>query len=221
MAGERVLVVEDEPRIAEVLAKYLEAEGYVVEKAKDGAEALSLLRRFDPDIILLDLMIPEIDGLEVARRIRATSSVPIIMVTAKSAELDRILGLELGADDYVTKPFSPREVVARVKAVLRRAKGAARGEVRLRSGEIVLDPGAVKVYCRGEEVPLTPSEFKLLAALMRAEGRALTRRELISALGETYVDERTVDAHIKNLRKKLGPCAAQVETVRGVGYRVA
>jgi len=221
MAGERILIVEDEPRIAEVLARYLEAEGYQTERAKDGREALVLFRRFEPDLVLLDLMIPELDGLEVTRRLRASSSVPIIMVTAKSAELDRVLGLELGADDYVTKPFSPREVVARVKAVLRRARGNAPSLRRYRAGELQVDADAVRAYCGDRELALTPSEFRLLEALLAASGRALTRRELLDALGETYVDERTVDAHIKNLRKKLGPCAQRVETVRGVGYRVA
>jgi len=170
--------------------------------------------------VLLDLMIPELDGLEITRRLRASSSVPIIMVTAKSAELDRILGLELGADDYVTKPFSPREVVARVKAVLRRARGDVARSERYRAGGLVVDVGAVRAFCNDQEVSLTPSEFRLLRALVAAAGRALTRRELLDALGESYVDERTVDAHIKNLRKKLGACAEQVETVRGVGYRV-
>jgi len=221
MAAGRVLIVEDEPRIAEVLAKYLEAEGFETQRARDGREALLLFRRFAPDLVLLDLMIPELDGLELTRRLRAESAVPIIMVTAKSAELDRVLGLELGADDYITKPFSPREVVARVKAVLRRARPEAKRVLRYRAGELLLDAGAVRVFCGDREVFLTPSEFRLLKALLAARGRALNRRELKDALGEVYVDERTVDAHIKNLRKKLGPCAAYVETVRGVGYRVA
>ena len=221
MAGERVLIVEDEPRIAEVLARYLEAEGFVVERAKDGKEALALFRSFEPDLILLDLMLPELDGIEFTRRVRAVSGVPIIMVTAKSAELDRILGLELGADDYVTKPFSPREVVARVRAVLRRSRPEARRIERYRAGELFLDAGAVRVRCGEREVALTPREFELLKALLAAGGRALSRRELLDAMGEVYVDERTVDVHVKNLRKKLGPCAGRVETVRGVGYRVA
>jgi len=221
MAGERILIVEDEPRIAEVLARYLTAEGFVTERARDGKEALALFRSFEPDLVLLDLMLPELDGLEFTRRVRASSAVPIIMVTAKSAELDRILGLELGADDYVTKPFSPREVVARVKAVLRRSRPEAKRHERYRAGALELDAGAVRVTCGEREVPLTPSEFKILRALLAAEGRALSRRELLGALGEAYVDERTVDAHVKNLRKKLGPCAQKVETVRGVGYRVA
>ena len=221
MAGERVLIVEDEPRIAEVLARYLEAEGFIVERAKDGKEALALFRSFEPDLILLDLMLPELDGIEFTRRVRAVSGVPIIMVTAKSAELDRILGLELGADDYVTKPFSPREVVARVRAVLRRSRPEARRIERYRAGELFLDAGAVRVRCGEREVALTPREFELLKALLAAGGRALSRRELLDAMGEVYVDERTVDVHVKNLRKKLGPCAGRVETVRGVGYRVA
>ncbi len=221
MAGERILIVEDEPRIAEVLARYLEAEGFQTERAKDGREALVLFRRFAPDLILLDLMIPELDGLELTRQLRAKSAVPIIMVTAKSGELDRVLGLELGADDYVTKPFSPREVVARVKAVLRRARGPGPRGGRYTAGPLTLDADAVRVFCGEQELALTPSEFRLLHALMAAAGKALSRRELLDALGEAYVDERTVDAHVKNLRKKLGSCAERVETVRGVGYRVA
>ncbi len=221
MAGERILIVEDESRIADVLRRYLEAEGYVTEVARGGEDALALFRRFSPDLILLDLMLPGVDGLELTRRLRAVSPVPIIMVTAKSAELDRVLGLELGADDYVTKPFSPREVVARVRAVLRRSRPEAKREERYRMGELCLDGAAVRVRCGEREVVLTPSEFRILRALLAAGGRALTRRELLSELGEAYVDERTVDAHVKNLRKKLGPCATQVETVRGVGYRIA
>ena len=221
MAGERILIVEDETRIADVLARYLEAEGFVTERAGDGEGALALFRRFEPDLVLLDLMLPGIDGLEFTRRIRAISPVPIIMVTAKSAEIDRVLGLELGADDYVTKPFSPREVVARVRAVLRRTRPEAKQAARYRAGPLLLDAGAVRVRCQENEISLTPSEFRILEALLAAGGRALSRRELLSALGEAYVDERTVDAHIKNLRRKLGPCAGRVETVRGVGYRVA
>ena len=221
MAGERILIVEDEPRIAEVLARYLEAEGFRTERARDGEEALARFRLFEPDLVLLDLMIPGPDGLELTRRWRSQHAVPIIMITARTGELDRVLGLELGADDYITKPFSPREVVARVRAVLRRAKGLSPAAVRYRAGELELDAASHRVACGGREVSLTPREFELLKALFAADGRVMTRRELLSALGESYLDERTVDAHVKNLRRKLGDCAALVETVRGVGYRLA
>jgi len=165
-------------------------------------------------------MLPEIGGLEVARTIRAKSDVPILMVTAKADEVDRLLGLELGADDYITKPFSPREVVARVRAVLRRAGGGARPAQRYRVGAIEVDLDAFEARCGGAPVSLSPTQLRLLAALAQAEGRALSRHELLDQLGEAYVDERTVDAHVKNLRRRLGPCGAQIETVRGVGYRL-
>ncbi|WP_293173790.1 response regulator transcription factor [Oceanithermus sp.] len=220
MAEKRILVVEDEARIADILERYLRAEGFATERATNGRQALELWRAFQPDLILLDLMLPEISGLDVARTIRAKSDVPILMVTAKADEVDRLLGLELGADDYITKPFSPREVVARVRAVLRRAGGGARPAQRYRVGAIEVDLDAFEARCGGAPVSLSPTQLRLLAALAQAEGRALSRHELLDQLGEAYVDERTVDAHVKNLRRRLGPCGAQIETVRGVGYRL-
>ncbi|WP_457627258.1 response regulator transcription factor [Oceanithermus sp.] len=220
MAEKRILVVEDEARIADILERYLRAEGFVTERASNGRQALELWRAFQPDLILLDLMLPEIGGLEVARTIRAKSDVPILMVTAKADEVDRLVGLELGADDYITKPFSPREVVARVRAVLRRTGGGVRPAQRYRVGAIEVDTGAFEARCGGAPVSLSPTQLRLLAALAAAEGRALSRHELLDQLGEAYVDERTVDAHVKNLRRRLGPCGAQIETVRGVGYRL-
>ena len=220
MADKRILVVEDEPRIAEVLERYLRAEGFATERAVNGRRALELWRAFRPDLILLDLMLPEIDGLTVARTIRAQSDVPILMVTAKAEEVDRLVGLELGADDYITKPFSPREVVARVRAVLRRAGGAARPSRVYRAGAIEVDLDAFEARCGGARVPLSPTQLRLLAALVRAGGRALSRHELLDELGESFVDARTVDAHIKNLRRRLGRCSEAIETVRGVGYRL-
>lgn len=219
MAEKRILVVEDEARIADVLERYLRAEGFVTERAATGKRALELWRAFRPDLILLDLMLPEIGGLEVARTIRARSDVPILMVTAKAEEVDRLVGLELGADDYITKPFSPREVVARVRAVLRRAGGSRTNRV-YRTGAIEVDLDAFEARCGGQPVALSPTQLRLLAALAQAEGRALSRHELLDQLGEAYVDVRTVDAHVKNLRRRLGPCGAQIETVRGVGYRL-
>jgi len=219
MLHKRILVVEDESRIAEVLERYLRAEGFVTERASNGRQALELWRAFDPDLILLDLMLPEIDGLEVARSIRAKSNVPILMVTAKADEVDRLVGLELGADDYITKPFSPREVVARVRAVLRRTTGA-RASQRWRVGPLEVDIDAFEATCGGTAVALSPTQLRLLAALAASAGRALSRQELLNEVGDAYVDVRTVDAHIKNLRRRLGPCGELIETVRGVGYRL-
>jgi len=220
VAQKRILVVEDEARIADVLERYLRAEGYATERANNGKQALELWRAFQPDLILLDLMLPEISGLDVARTIRAKSDVPIMMVTAKADEVDRLVGLELGADDYITKPFSPREVVARVRAVLRRTSGSNKPTQRWRIGPLEVNLDSFEASCGGAPVSLSPTQLRLLAALAAAEGRALSRHELLNELGDAYVDERTVDAHVKNLRRRLGPCGEMVETVRGVGYRL-
>jgi len=220
VAGERILIVEDESRIATVLERYLRAEGYAVERAADGRRALELWRAADPDLILLDLMVPEPDGLEVARRVRRTSDVPIIMVTAKVEEIDRLIGLEIGADDYVTKPFSPREVVARVKAVLRRAGGQVREATHHAVGALTVDLGAFEARCHDRPLALSPTQLRLLATLAAQPGRAFRRQELMEAQPTGFADERTVDAHVKNLRQRLGACSEQLETVRGVGYRL-
>jgi DNA-binding response OmpR family regulator len=220
MAGERILVVEDEPRIAEVLERYLRAEGFTVERAADGRRALELWRAADPDLILLDLMIPAPDGLEVARRVRAESDVPIVMVTAMAEEADRLAGLGLGADDYVVKPFSPREVVARVRAVLRRAAGQVRQATHLAVGDLSIDLDAHQARCGDAAVSLSPAQFRLLAALASRPGAVLSRHELLDGHGDGFTDERTVDAHVKNLRRRLGPCGDRLETVRGIGYRL-
>jgi len=220
MAGERILIVEDEPRIATVLERYLRAEGYSVERAGDGRRALELWRAANPDLVLLDLMLPELDGAAVARRIREGSDVPIIMLTAKVDEDDRLAGLALGADDYVTKPFSPREVVARVRAVLRRAGGHVRAARHHVVGRLRIDLDAVEVYCDGARLEVSPTQLRMLAAMARQPGRALRRVELLDGHSDAFADERTVDAHVKNLRRRLGPCAEQLETVRGVGYRL-
>lgn len=217
-----ILIVEDEPRIAQVLDEYLRREGYGTEIAKDGARALELWRAARPDLILLDLMLPEVDGLEVARTVRAHSSVPIIMLTARDEEVDKLVGLGVGADDYVVKPYSPREVVARVRAVLRRSSGRLEPRTVYRSGEIEVDPGRFQATCSGEPVELTVSELRLLAMLARDPGMVRSRAELLHDMADHdhWADERTVDAHVKNLRRKLGPCAGALETVRGVGYRL-
>lgn len=215
-----ILIVEDEARLAEILGEYLVREGFRTERAKDGKRALELWRAARPDLILLDLMLPILDGLEVARRVRAESDVPIIMLTARDEEVDKLIGLGLGADDYVVKPYSPREVVARVKAVLRRTGGPV-PTGPLTVGEIEVDPSTYIARCEDEEVPLTPSELRILAHLAREPDVVKSRSELLSASGdESFADLRTVDAHIKNLRRKLGVCGERLETVRGVGYRI-
>ncbi|WP_026234817.1 response regulator transcription factor [Calidithermus timidus] len=221
VAGGLILIVEDEARIAEVLERFLRAEGFRTERAADGRRALELWRAARPDLVLLDLMIPPPDGLEVLRTIRREAQTPVIVLTARVEEIDRLLGLELGADDYVTKPFSAREVVARVKAVLRRVNGRLRAPQRYRVGELELDLEAFQVRCRGQALSLTATQFRLLHAFMAHPGKAFSRGELLDLFGEEAPDERTIDAHIKNLRARLGDCGSLLQTVRGVGYRLA
>jgi len=218
--NETVLIVEDEPRIADVLERYLKDAGYRTERATSGRRALELWRAAGPAAILLDLMIPDMDGLEVTRRVRASSDVPILMLTARAEEVDRLIGLELGADDYIVKPFSPREVVARVRAVLRRAHGDLKPPQRFQVGELEVDMGSFEARCRGRALALSPTQLRVLAALAAAPNRAFHRSELLDVLADPSADLRTVDAHVKNLRQRLGPCAAMLETVRGVGYRL-
>ncbi len=220
MATGTVLIVEDERTLVGILTDYLRREGYRVETAYDGARGLELWRAARPDLILLDIMLPGVDGLEVARRVRAESAVPIIMLTARDEEVDKLVGLGLGADDYVVKPYSPREVVARVKAVLRRASGGVEAPESFAVGALTVDLGAYEARCGDESVGLTASELRLLAALAREPGRVKRRAELLAAVGDGLADERTIDAHVKNLRRKLGDCRDQLETVRGVGYRL-
>jgi two-component system response regulator BaeR/two-component system response regulator AdeR len=220
--ADTILIVEDETRLADILEDYLKREGFRTERAKDGQRALELWRTARPDMVLLDLMLPVLDGFEVARRIRAESAVPIIMLTARDEEVDKLLGLGLGADDYVVKPYSPREVVARIKAVLRRASGQLVAPEVYKAGELEVDVGRFEVRCGSALIDLTTSELRLLAVLAKDPGMVRARSELLAASGdgERYADERTVDAHIKNLRKKLQGCGAKLETVRGVGYRL-
>ena len=220
-----ILVVDDEPKIARALRAYLEGAGFRVVTAADGQMALITFRHEKPDLILLDLMLPGMDGMEVCQRIRRESAVPIIMVTARAEEVDRILGLEIGADDYVVKPFSPREVVARVRAVLRRAEGTTTTSSILRVGELVLDIDAHQVSVTGKQVYVTPTEFNILAALARVPGRALTRAQLMEHSQETFFEgmERTADVHIRNLRAKLEPDPKNpryLVTVYGIGYKL-
>jgi len=218
-----VLVVEDEPEIAEILEGYLRREGFRTERASDGPQALNLVWAAQPDLVLLDLMLPEMDGLEVLRRIRNHGNTPVILVTARTEDLDKLLGLELGADDYITKPFSPREVVARVKAVLRRAVLAEAPKGILRVGPLEIDSEKVVARLEGVRLELTPTEFRLLETLARTPGKAFSRAELLeAALPDSDALERVVDVHLKNLRKKLEAAggAGLLETVRGVGYRL-
>ena len=221
-----ILVVDDEPRIVELARDYLEHAGFRVITANDGRAALDVARHHRPDLIVLDLGLPGLDGLDVTRELRRDGSLPIVMVTARDDELDKLLGLELGADDYLTKPFSPRELVARVKAVLRRTDRPTDPSDVIRVGELQLDVPRMRTEVAGRGVDLTPTEFTLLATLARQPGRIFTRSQLLDALHgvafESY--ERAIDSHIKNLRRKLEPDPRQprfVLTVYGVGYRLA
>ena len=222
----RVLVVEDEPDIRDLLAFHLERGGYQVTRAATGPEALRQLRAAPPDLVILDLMLPEMDGLEVCRRLRAepaTAALPVIMLTAKGVEVDRVVGLELGADDYVVKPFSPKEVLARVRAVLRRAREPLSG-APLAVGGITLDGATHRATVAGRPLALTPKEFDLLRALLEARGRVLSREFLLDRVwgyaraGE--IESRTVDVHVRRLRAKLGPEGERILTVKNVGYRL-
>lgn len=221
--GKKVLVVEDESKIVRLVRDYLKAAGFQVVVAYTGEEALVAFRHERPDIVVLDLMLPEMDGLDVARAMRKESDVPIIMLTARVEEADRVAGLELGADDYVTKPFSPRELVARVRAVLRRVKGRTAPKL-IRVGEVEIDTERRTVKVAGRPVELTATEFELLTVLARHPGRVFTRLHLLEQVqGYTYEGyERTIDAHIKNLRRKIEPDPKNpryVITVYGVGYK--
>jgi len=222
---QKILVVDDEAEIVRVVRSYLEKDGYQVTTAGNGRDALFAARETKPDLVVLDLQMPQMDGLEFTRRIRAERpDITIIMLTARVEEMDRILGLELGADDYVTKPFSPRELVARVHAVLRRAQNVQPTAEVLEQHGVSLDKGRREVRKEGKVLDLTPTEFDLLATLMSAPGRAFSRADLLEAVQgvafEAY--ERTIDVHIKNLRQKLGDDPTEpvyIGTVRGIGYR--
>jgi phosphate regulon transcriptional regulator PhoB len=221
-----VLVVEDERDIRALVVHHLEREGFRCRTASNGTEALREAAAHPPDLVVLDLMLPEIDGLEVCRRLRAdaaTAAVPIIMLTAKADEVDRVVGLELGADDYMVKPFSPKELVARARAVLRRARPQP-VDRRLTAGGITLDVGRHRVEVAGTAVALAPREFALLQALLEAPGRVLSREQLLTrAWGHAHADEiesRTVDVHVRRLRAKLGDEGRRIATVKGVGYQL-
>ncbi len=221
----RVLVVEDEAKIVDILRLYLEQTGYRVSTATDGASALKLAKQEPPDLVVLDLNLPDMDGLEVCRRLRTTSPVPIIMLTARVDEVDRVVGLEVGADDYVTKPFSPREVVARVGAVLRRSRGLPGEDEHVSVGDLSVDLARHQAVLEGRPLDLTPTEFRILSTLARQPGRVFTRLQILEqALDESFEGyERTIDAHIKNLRRKMekdGEGQHYIQTVYGVGYKL-
>jgi two-component system, OmpR family, alkaline phosphatase synthesis response regulator PhoP len=220
----QILVVDDEPRIVEICRDYLERAGFKVMTAANGADALTIARTKQPDLVVLDLGLPKMDGLDVTRALRTYSNVPIVMLTARVEESDTLIGLELGADDYLTKPFSPRELVARVRAVFRRTDaGPGRGDV-IRASDITLDVPRMQARIDNRPIELTSTEFELLATMMRQPGRVFTRGQLLDAIRGEQVEsfERAIDAHIKNLRRKLEPDPRDpryVITVYGVGYK--
>jgi len=220
----KILVVDDEPKIVDICRDYLQAAGFDVIQANDGRKGLAAARSEQPDLVVLDLMMPGMDGLDVCRELRRDGTVPIIMLTARVEETDKLVGLELGADDYLTKPFSPRELVARVRTVLRRTSVSPQSDI-LRVGELELDRGRFRVVIGGTEIILTPTEFELLALLASQPGRIFSRSQLLEAVRgvsfESY--ERAIDSHIRNLRRKIEPEESQpryIQTVYGVGYKL-
>ncbi|NOZ26459.1 MAG: response regulator transcription factor [Chloroflexi bacterium] len=224
MSKATVLVVDDEPNILSVVQAYLQQEGFTVYTAADGLSALKAARAYRPDLIVLDIMLPGLDGIEVLRRLRQESNVYVLMLTAKADETDKIVGLTMGADDYLTKPFSPRELVARVKAILRRGRGVGQDEAPLNFHRLRIDPEARQVWKDDRPVELTPIEFDILLALARHRGRVLSREQLIEHVWgyDYYGDERVVDVHIGRIRKKIEDDPAHptwIITARGIGYR--
>jgi DNA-binding response OmpR family regulator len=222
----QILVVDDEPEIARIVRDYLAAAGFGVTTAADGESALAAARAGRPDLVILDLGLPRRDGLDVLRELRRAGDVPVVVLTARGEETDRIVGLELGADDYVVKPFSPKELVARVRAILRRADVGAEASETIRIADLEIDVPRMRVTVGDRPIDLTPTEFQLLATLARQPGRVFTRGQLLDALHgvafESY--ERAIDAHVKNIRRKIEPSSAEpryIQTVYGVGYRFA
>jgi DNA-binding response OmpR family regulator len=222
----KILVVDDEPKIIQLARDYLEHAGFEVVSAHDGKSALAIVRADKPDLLVLDLGLPEMDGLDVTRSIRKFSNVPIIMLTARAEETDKLIGLEIGADDYITKPFSPKELVARVRVVLRRLENAEAGADLIRAADLTLDVPRMQLRIGEREIELTTTEFQLLTTLARQPGRLFTRAQLLDAVHgvdfESY--ERAIDAHIKNIRRKIEPNPREpryILTVYGVGYKFA
>ena len=223
MSGERVLIVDDDERLLQVIEEYLQSEGYATIKATDGAEAVRVWQEKRPDLLVLDWMMPRMSGLDVARQIRQHGNTPIIMLTARAEEADKLVGLELGADDYLTKPFSLRELAARIRAVLRRTRPEAATQAdTLSFGEIAIDLAAHTVRVGGDEAGLTATEFKLLTVLARSPNRVFSRLQLMeAAVGDYYEGyERTIDSHISHLRRKLGGGDLLIQTVKGTGYKL-
>jgi DNA-binding response OmpR family regulator len=222
--AQSVLIVEDESSIASFVSLYLKNAGYGVRAVSNGADALAQVEAEQPALIVLDLMLPDMDGIEVCRRIRQRRDIPILMLTARDEDVDKIIGLEVGADDYMTKPFNPRELVARVKSILRRSAPAARDKesAQIRHGDLLVDSGRREVFVGEEEIQLAPKEFDLLWELLDHRGLVLTRDQLLERVwGYTFAgDTRTVDVHVRQLRRKLGD-ASPIVTVWGVGYKVA
>jgi two-component system phosphate regulon response regulator PhoB len=224
--AERILVIDDEVDLLELIRVNLDQAGYRVETAGSGREGLAALRRSPPDLLVLDLMLPDVSGTEICRQVRAApelAQLPVLMLTAKADEVDRVVGFEVGADDYVTKPFSPRELVLRVRAVLRRRQSETAPRGTLEHSGLRLDPDRHRCFVEGAEVELTAKEFDLLQGLMRRPGRVMTREQLLDRVwgSDIAVTHRTIDTHLKRLREKLGPAGSLIETVRGVGYRFA
>jgi DNA-binding response OmpR family regulator len=217
-----ILVVDDESNIVELVRLYLEADGYTVVTAADGEKALAMYERHDPDLVVLDVMLPKLNGFEVCRELRRRGDVPILMLTARSEDVDAIVGLEIGADDYVTKPFNPRALVARVKAILRRTEATAKGGRPIHVGELRIDPRRREAWIGDRRLDLRAREFDLLTALARDPGVVLSRDALLEDVwGTDFPGEtRTVDVHVAEVRKKLGDNGPRVETVRGIGYRL-
>jgi DNA-binding response OmpR family regulator len=225
MAGELILVVDDEANIVELARLYLEREGFRVEALGDGLAALARVDRDPPALMVLDLMLPGLDGYGVCKQVRAKSGLPILMLTARDEDIDKIVGLELGADDYLTKPFNPRELVARVKAILRRSgggRGADASEAPFHVGDVTIDPGSREVRVAGQHVSLRAKEFDLLLALAEHRGRVLTREKLLNLVWgfDFYGQTRTVDVHVAHVRKALAGSQVSIETVTGVGYKL-
>jgi two-component system, OmpR family, alkaline phosphatase synthesis response regulator PhoP len=223
--NELILVVDDEPKVVALARDYLERNGFRVTSAGDGPGAVAAARRFHPDLVILDLLLPGLDGREVCRILRRESDVPIIMLTALAEESDQVAGLELGADDYISKPFSPRALVARVRATLRRAQGKVKPPAVVQTGRLEIDLARYRATLDGAPLQLTPTEFKLLAYLARHPGQTLTREQLLEDLHDAAASsfDRSIDSHIKNLRRKLQPDPGEaelIETVYGVGYRL-
>jgi two-component system response regulator BaeR len=226
LSADHILVIEDEPKIAQLLVDYLERDDYRVSVLHDGSDAIEMIRVTEPDFLILDLMLPGKDGLSICREVRQFSNLPIMMLTAKVDEIDRLIGLEIGADDYVCKPFSPREIVSRVRTILRRVQQApaTQGESKISYAGVSLDIERFECMAAGTRIELTPVEFRLLHGLMERPGRVLSRDQLMNLCYSDgrVVSDRTIDTHVKNLRKKLEPTLDRVliQSIYGVGYKL-